>query len=748
MKFFYTILIVSVFQLVCFSQQTVSKLSANTRQYLWKLQHNTPERAYVFPEYVYRYNSANKLCISTIIKKTPALNEDDLLALGAQVNTRAGNIWTVQVPVENIQKFVEVKGIQFIDMDVPAVPMLDSARVAARVDSVQAGIGLPQPYTGKNVVVGIIDAGFDYTHPALYDTLYQTYRLRKVWEEKTVGTPPSGFGYGHEYTDSLSLHTKQTDLADGSHGAHVSGIAAGSGYGGDSTNARFRGVAYNSDLVFVAIYPTLAYWLNTGMADMLDGTNYIFNYAQSVSKPAVVNLSWGGPMGPHDGNSLFSEALDNLTGAGKIFAISAGNNGQNKIHYQKTFTPTDITASTFVSFNTSLPEKTNRVDVWGDTSEAFCIRLSLYSNNTRTDSSVLICLDDNTHSIVLRGADGDTCFVTLTTASTEFNGKPHMLLDIYNKSNDRFCITLTATSGTVDMWQGYVYKTSGYYGSFTKYNYNWAENGDSQMQVSDMATSRSAIAVAAYNTKVSFVNSSGQTVNYTGYNKGAIANFSSHGPSADGRTKPDIAAPGMVLSSSVNSADTALLPGGPEYNLVASAFVSPLNGRTYSYASYQGTSMSSPMVSGVVALLLEANPNLTPQQVKNILAETAITDSYTGVIPANGNNTWGFGKVNAYAAVKKVLETVGVYHLESSAEVLVYPNPTRETFTVSIVGDKKETFRVLVVNLQGQVVMESNWEVESGNNILPLGLDKQPVGTYFIQLQGRSKPTVVKVIKQ
>ncbi|MBK8659375.1 MAG: hypothetical protein IPN22_11045 [Bacteroidetes bacterium] len=118
------------------------------------------------------------------------------------------------------------------------------------------------------------------------------------------------------------------------------------------------------------------------MADMLDGVQYIYNYAQSVSKPAIANLSWGGPLGPHDGTGLFSQAMDNLSGPGKIFTISAGNNGTGKIHLQKTFSPSDISVNTFLTFNASLPSKTNRVDIWGDSSKTFFIKFILYNNNT------------------------------------------------------------------------------------------------------------------------------------------------------------------------------------------------------------------------------------------------------------------------------------------------------------------------------------------------------------------------------
>jgi subtilisin family serine protease len=273
-------------------------------------------------------------------------------------------------------------------------------------------------------------------------------------------------------------------------------------------------------------------------------------------------------------------------------------------------------------------------------------------------------------------------------------------------------------------------------------------NGDNQMQVSDMVTSRSAIGVAAYNSKTFYTNVSGQNINYTGFTKGAIASFSSHGPTADGRVKPDIAGPGMALASSVSSADSSLMPGGTDYNMVASKFVSPLNGQTYSYAVFQGTSMSSPAVSGIVALLLEVNPNLTPTEIRDILAQTAITDNYTGIIPTGGSNTWGFGKANAYAAIKKTLETVGIFHSESSLSCLVYPNPNKGIYSIQFTAAKTEPVLLTVYNNAGVEIMHEQWQVISGNNTHQIDLNAYPSGIYFTRINTGNYSSVIKIVKQ
>ncbi len=729
------------------AQNQAPKLSSAAKQFLWKLNQEPDNELHIYPEFVYLEDASQQLYISTFIKVEDSFNGDVLEAIGVKVNTKAGNIWTVKVPVQQFKNFTNTQGIRYIDMDAPVAIQLDSARSATRVDSVHAGINLPQPYSGKNVVVGVIDAGFDYTHPAFYDTAYNSYRVKRVWEQKTPGTPPAGFSYGAEYADSASIHAKGYDVNDGSHGTHVAGIAGGSGFGGDSTHAQYRGMAYNSELIFVAISPTLDYWLTSGMADMLDGVNYIYNYAQSVSKPAIANLSWGGPLGPHDGLGLFSEAMDNLSGPGRLFTISAGNNGTRKIHLQKTFSQNDVSLNTFLTFNTSLPSRVNRVDIWGDSSKAFSIKFILYNNNARTDSSVQYGLDDLTHGIVLKGSDGDSCFITLTSSSEEYNGKPHMLLDVQCNTANRLCINLVATEGTVHMWQGYVLRHTGYYATFSKYNYSWAEEGDNIVQVSDMACTRSAITVGAYNSKVSFKNISGQTTNYNGYTPGQIASFSSRGPTADGRTKPDITGPGMALASAVSSFDSSFMTSGADYSLVTSKFTSPRNGQDYSFAMLQGTSMSSPAVAGIAALLLEANPSLSSQQVKDILFSTAITDSYTGIIPTEGSNTWGFGKVNAYAAVKKALEFSGIYHDESSLSCLLYPNPGSGYYTLQYNLEESGNLQINVYNTSGSVLLRDEWAAVTGPATKMIDLRMFPQGTYIIELLNADKKAIVRVLK-
>ncbi|MCC6250932.1 MAG: S8 family peptidase [Bacteroidia bacterium] len=731
-----------------YSQNSRPQLSASARQYLW-FQSQEKKTQKINDLYVYTKDNNNKVYINTIIKVDDGFNAAKLQQNGVKIGTFAKDIWTVRVPLNYLQQFVKTPGIKYIDFDQPCFPDLDSARKFTRVDSVHQGIYLPQSYTGKGVVMGIVDAGFDYTHPTFFDTTLSHFRIKKVWEQKNnSGTAPANYGYGTEYNDSAAIWQKEFDISGATHGTHVMGIAGGSGGLSSANNNRFRGMAFESDLVAVAIYPSSDYWLNTGMVDMLDGISYVFNYANTVQKPAVANLSWGCPLGPRDGSSLFSQACNNLVAPGRIFVLSGGNNGNNKIHLKKTFSSNDNVVKTICTFPTTLSENRNQIDVWGEAGIPFCMNFSLYNLNQKVDSTVNICLNDTTQLIHLIGTNSDTCFITITTVASEFNGKPHMLIQLYSRVADRLAISIEAQAGTINMWQGIVVETSGHYGTFTKFNYPWAVNGDTEMTCGDLVSTQHGIAVAAYNSKPAFKNISGQNLSYSGYAKGAIALFSSKGPTADGRVKPDIAGPGLALASSVSSFDSTYYPGGDDYSSVITSTPSPFNGKNYNYAMAGGTSISSPSVSGIVALLLEIDSTLNPSEIKTLLSNTAIQDSYTGVIPTGGSTTWGGGKVNAYKAIASHLGVLSVKQNNYTINSKVFPNPGNGKYMLEIFSDKQQSLNWAVYDIEGRTLINSVSTINFGLNTISIDLRNYSQGIYFLNIFSDNSQNTIKLIKQ
>jgi hypothetical protein len=723
---------------------TFPKLSPLTKKYIAEYNYTSGK----LPEgFVYKKNANGQKFISMLIKVSdPIAAQQGLNGIGAKVGTKAGVIWTVQVPIWGVDGMVWLTGIEYIQADEPIVhPDMDQARIKTRVDSVHGGYNLPQPYSGKDVVMGIIDFGFDYNHPTMYDTLMQNYRIKRVWELNTTGTPPSGYNYGHELTSESAIKAQGTDNADQTHGTMVAGMAAGSGYGGDVTNRKFRGMAYDAEMVMVGVRRDSIgdQWMSSGFSDFLDGINYIFTYANSVGKPAVVNISWGSESGPHDGSTLFNQGCDALAGPGKLIVMSAGNEGQEQIHLYKNFTPTDSVINTFLSF-TPTPVKRTWVDVWGDTSHTMCAKVTLYSGGVTVGNTTgFYCIDDQNHSTYLLGANGlDTCYVEFLTSSSEFNQKPRIIVNVYNKATDSVLVTISGTSGSIDMWNEYYYYGFPYQYQciFSNFNQPWASTGNVQSTVSDMGASESVLLVGAYNSKKDWVDINGNNQSYAIALNG-IAPFSSRGPYVDGRIKPDITAPGLTVATSVSSYDTAYTPTGSSSDLTVSSFTDMSN-NTFYYSEFAGTSASAPAASGILALLLEINPALTPAEMKDIVFTTAIDDIFVG---NNPNNTWGNGKINAYGAVKKLLEQMGLYKYSGNKlDCVLFPNPTNGKFTIDYTGTQSEIIRVEVRDITGAKVLSETWNVNAGMNIKNFDLSDMPKGNYLVKVTANDGAVVIK----
>ncbi|MAT53151.1 MAG: peptidase S8 [Saprospirales bacterium] len=173
-----------------------------------------------------------------------------------------------------------------------------------------------------------------------------------------------------------------------------------------------------------------------------------------------------------------------------------------------------------------------------------------------------------------------------------------------------------------------------------------------------------------------------------------IAGFSSRGPvTIDGsmRLKPDLSAPGVGVRSSIRF-------GG--------------------YASFSGTSMAGPHVAGVVALMISANPDLAgqPDLIEDILRQTAVpltTDQECGGIPGTEvpNHTYGYGRVDALAAVEKALELAQV---DATATALpttfrVYPNPASGSFFVAS-QNGHSTAILELYSSAGQRLLTESWQ--------------------------------------
>lgn len=646
-----------------------------------------PEQYSGYPVYMVR----NELHVSLMgrIKSSP--NWSALLSQGVIRGSVLGKVATIKVPLsvfssvpyEDVFEYIEVPGL--------VSPHLDRAVKATHTDSVHQGINLPQEYSGENVLIGVTDWGFDYTHPMFYDTLLQHTRIVSAWDQfKQLGTPPSGYNYGAEYNGETALFAAQGDTANiysfGTHGTHVAGIAGGSGAG-----IAYRGMAPAAGFLFATFL--------IDAASVIDAFVWMKDKAIEEDKRLVINMSWGlYYMGTLDGTSLLSQAIDGLSEEGVVFITSAGNNGSDGFHIKKTFDNDMMT--TRVRFdNYANPNLWGQsITMWGEPFKAFEAKIGVYSNGgvLLVEAPFYATATSATYTVdTLVTNTNDSIFYNVTVdAQHPLNNRPHIRLRVKcTNPNLRVGLTAQAIDGTVHFWN-VVELTNGVgnWGmQFTGFGAA-AVAGDSNYSISEPACAESLVAVAAYSSEYM---SGGSPVG------GQIANFTSIGPLITEVMKPDIAAPGVSVASSISSFTDA------SYGPVASV---AFNGTDYDFARFSGTSMASPCVAGIVALMLQADPTLTPQEIKEVLHSTARLDNFTGVITAPGHVRWGYGKVNAYKAVKSVAPTVGINELKVLSTVGLMPNPANDYFNLKLnPKDKIQSVRAMSVDGKSvQLSVEQN----------------------------------------
>ena len=154
--------------------------------------------------------------------------------------------------------------------------------------------------------------------------------------------------------------------------------------------------------------------------------------------------------------------------------------------------------------------------------------------------------------------------------------------------------------------------------------------------------------------------------------------------------------------------------------------------------------MAAPMVTGIIALWLQANPNLTVSQIKTILQNTSITDSFTGTGSAIPNNTWGRGKINAYAGIQYINQFLSVQNFDIINPIKAYPNPFTNQLSIEA---NEPIFKVEIYNLLGQLVKSITVE-NSSNPIVNLDMSEISQGNYIAKIYMTSTIKSVKLIKK
>lgn len=654
------------------------------------------------------YKLKGQYYIAALCKVNPGFNKSQAIKNGLDVGAVIGGIASVRVPLHLFNSNFSFPGITYLEVADKIAPQLESAVVDTRADSVHMGYGLPQSYTGKNVLIGVVDWGFDYTHPTFYDTTLTQNRILAAWDqEKTSGPAPTGFSHGTVYTDTAALMAAESDtfsVVTDYHGTHVAGIAGGSGGG-----TIHRGIGFESNLLFSQ--------MKQDLSSSLDAFQWMYDISQAEGKRLVINNSWSSyGLNPMDGTSLISQAIESFINLGVVFVFSGGNNGNVNLHLKKTYTG-DSLKSRIGGFDYTDPYLWGQsISMWGEAGNSFSTQLRITnSSNVILVSTPLyfsLTAPAYTDSFLVTGSD--TIWYKLTVEDAHpLNGRPQMLLQVRNLNPLLRCVLFgQAASGTVHYWNAEVHTVfSGNIGQPFISNASGQVNGDKNYATPHPGITDGVITVAAH------VSNAG------------ITSFSSYGPRMDDVLKPDVSAPGSSVTSAFSSFSAEA------FTVITSVV---FNGKTYEFVKLSGTSMSSPMVTGIVALLLEANPGLTPDQVKTIIINTAREDSFTGTIPPTGSTRWGWGKVNAYAAVQSSF-TIGVEEIgKNDPDFIVYPNPNDGILFVK--GKMNGNEQYILSGTDGKQVISG--KLDPGG----INLDNLSQGIYLLKIMNGEKVVVYRVV--
>ena len=593
-----------------------------------------------------------------------------------------------------------------------------------RVNTVWSGFDMVQGFSGKDVIIGVTDWGFDYSHPVFYDSAMNEYRVLRAWDQYRNGGPaPEGFNYGTELIGKDALLAVQCDTSNvygyGYHGTHVASIAAGAGAG-----TAYRGVAYEADLLFVSIA--------ISEQAIEDAFLWMYKVAQEEQKRLVINMSWGlYYMGNMDGTGKMANLVDSLSDLGVVFVTSAGNNGDVNFHLGHTFS--SDTLKSRIEFTTNNNEWGQSISMTNsaNTSFSFAIQTSYGSSVTATSPYYNTDNGDcyiDTFLIVPYPEDliDTLVYNVFIEQANQYNNRPQVRLRIKKPvMNYRIGLFVTADEGEFHAWNvaELENEVGNWGGAFSTGMSGWVA-GNKNYGIGTPANFPSVITIAAHTSTYKL-----GAITQGGY----ICSFSSYGQTIDNRLKPEISAPGYNVVAAISSF-TDRFSG--EYTKTIE-----FDGRTYPFAGASGTSMSSPFVAGVAALMLQANPYLTAEQVKNILMETVYSDSY---VERSGEIRFGKGKVDAYQAVIKALETTGMSDYETNEfRFTLFPNPVSDLLYISIQADK-DNINIELYDLQGRKL---NQQIMSFG-VNTIDVSSLAPGYYFIKLSDGKKSWIEKFIKK
>lgn len=626
---------------------------------------------------VRRAPQADGATLRAFVTVAPGTSATTLEDAGATVRSLRGTVALAEFPAEALTAIEALPEVLDISLERPLEQKLDRARAVTGIDRIHAGDDLPQAYTGQGVVAGIVDGGFDPNHVNFLNDDGTsrigsfTYFRRTQQGDYVQETHP------RDYIPQID-----TEDDDNYHGTHTLGIMAGSYKGDVLAGVRknafvgetatmpnpYYGIATDADLA-VACGALSDYYIALGIESILD-----YAYYECDRAPAVINLSLGSNVGPHDGSSTICRYLDALAlQDAVVFCVAAGNEGDQPIALNKTFTDDDNVLKSCLYPAVYMPNYTNvrygQTYIYSDSPEPFEVQ-ALVINKKRGVAAARIPLPATEGGSIYwissedyRVSDTDVVseqfakwFTGYMGVGAEYDavtGRYYAVLDYMTWDNPtgnaqgNYIIGFQVTGAAgqrIDVF------CDGVFNNLDDYGLDGFSKGSSDGSISDVACGNNYVVVGSYNTRDDWASLDGNIYGYQStFEDGKMTPFTSYGTLYDGRQRPTVCAPGAAIISSSNEYYLDKYQAGDGERQASLS----LNDRLYSWHQSAGTSMATPVVSGSIALWLEADPTLRYADVLDIINATAAQDEAT---ETSGTPVqWGAGKFDAYAGLKEVL---------------------------------------------------------------------------------------------
>jgi len=574
-----------------------------------------------------------------VIIEIPDDDTTELERLGAVVFYHRNHLYLACIPDNRLGELSCIDNIGTYSVAMVSAESLDIAHSVTGVDRVHAGLSIAVPYTGQGVVTGICDIGFDPRHSNFADRVKQW-----VIYDEFHGLRTEYDGYAN-----IVANAPETDDVTKTHATHVANILAGG-----TTRSPYHGVATGSDLIV-----TTGQLTDVGI---LAGIEDIVNYARRRGQRAVVNISAGSYLGPHDGTDLVGRYLSALADEA-VICFSAGNFGQR----DNTFSVdlgADIEPVGSLFFN--IPgwdglDVNGMSDLWGDNGQPFETRLVIWDVEKRTAAYIGEWIGGSTEPGIREYTLEDY------VAPEAVSGTMWIAWGV-DPGNGRYNVTFsydyTATERqTAGPWARYfvgfhlrstvndAHVTAYADGVASFFGSNGAKgmvSGTADGSVSNQASCPDVVAVGAWNTR-NTVPDVADGFHPWNVEVGHVAPWSAYGTSGDGRRLPHFCAPGNPVVSALSRPHYYY--DGPKDDADRTAW-DVGEDRWFAAA---GTSMSSPYAAGVFALWLEADPTLSVEALRDIAMTTA-DRRHTDI----DDPRWGAGALDAYAGIREVERRAGI----------------------------------------------------------------------------------------